>query len=606
MLALLHSRIVFCAVVAAAAVVSAICLLCCLPPKLTGESAEAWLLIGWLGGAALLLAACLYRSRKKGEPLLPRAGALWGVLLIAGVGDLLCNISARYVPLMLPVNILLGMASICLLWALLRRFSLIFWYPFFVFQLAQHAGYTQYGARINALVIAETLESSAEEAMGYLTGSNLFICVGILILSGVFCWAIVKVLRRERQRLPMLQASLIFTLGAGLYATLPHPAVEKTDYYWPVSEAHHLYHVWAEAFFHNQATIHQAESLPSPALKGSALDTLTGDEGVVLVVHIGESVRADRMSINGYERDTTPWLRAQPRLINYPHCISAACDTCQAQLAILTNARRDIYETDPQYQPTTGSVLDLFAANHFKVYSFFGNRNATHLKYDLVVRLLTRCSEERFHAPGSPWTAVPQVADVLRREGDHQNTLIFINNEGSHTPFLHYDQLNPPFAPAGIHFDNPATHAQEVNNAYDATVHYTDEFVHRLINLLQGRPWVYLYISDHGEYLGHDGIWGRGGLGERQRDYHSTSGCRVGMFLLTSPEFEQLHPHFAQALQQLRHNSSLTVGHEHIFHTLLGLFGLRTPYYNPALDLASPAAQPYTGPCPSTPAGTTP
>ena len=122
--------------------------------------------------------------------------------------------------------------------------------------------------------------------------------------------------------------------------------------------------------------------------------------------------------------------------------------------------------------------------------------------------------------------------------------------------------------------------------------------MHRIASLLRGRPWVYLYISDHGEYLGHDGIWGRAALGESSLDYHSTGGCRVGMFILTSPELEQLHPHFAAALQQLRAHTALTVGQEHIFHTLLGLFDLRTPYYNPALDLSSPAAQPYTGPRP--------
>ena len=70
------------------------------------------------------------------------------------------------------------------------------------------------------------------------------------------------------------------------------------------------------------------------------------------------------------------------------------------------------------------------------------------------------------------------------------------------------------------------------------------------------------------------------------------------MFVLYSPEFAALRPHFNKSLEQLRANSRLTVAHEHIFHTLLGLFGVTTPYYDGTLDLTSPAVQSYTGPQP--------
>ncbi|MBR5888489.1 MAG: sulfatase-like hydrolase/transferase, partial [Akkermansia sp.] len=163
----------------------------------------------------------------------------------------------------------------------------------------------------------------------------------------------------------------------------------------------------------------------------------------------------------------------------------------------------------------------------------------------------------------------------------------------------HYDRQNTPFTPAAVHFQNPASQAQEVNNAYDSTIHYTDEFFRRVTDVVQQRPFVYIYMSDHGEYLGHDGMWGRAALGERHVSYHATTGCRVGMFVLYNEAFERLHPHFAASLQQLRTNAALTVAHEHLFHTLLGLFKLQTPYYNETLDLTSPAAQPYSGPQPA-------
>ena len=70
------------------------------------------------------------------------------------------------------------------------------------------------------------------------------------------------------------------------------------------------------------------------------------------------------------------------------------------------------------------------------------------------------------------------------------------------------------------------------------------------------------------------------------------------IFVLYNESFAALNPHFAKALQQMRSNSGLTVAHEHIFHTLLGMFKLETPYYNPQLDLTSTEVLPYSGPRP--------
>lgn len=567
-----------------------------------GVLGDSWAQWGICSACAALLAGGIAWSRRRQEPCLPGSSHLWALLGLSLVCCLAAMLSPTNPPGHLPLSVVAMLGCMCLLWGLVRSFSLIFWWPFLSLEMMQRVGYHIYGSRINSLVLAETLEASSDEAMAYLESSNLLFFIGSMVGAAVLCWLMWLALRRQK-RLPLCNTAFLCGVLACLYgATLPEsPSWRQRDAYWPVMEARELGEAWAEAVFHNHATIRQVESLPSPTEQPSSLETLRGGEGVVLVVHIGESVRADRMSINGYERDTTPWLRQQKRLINFPHCISAACDTCQAQIAILTDARRDIYEKDPALVPHTGSVLDLFVKHGFKMYSFFGRRSATHLKYDRVVRILTQSAEERFHAPGSPWTSVPQMADILRKENSGQNLVLFINNEGSHTPFEHYDREQPPFMPVGGKFENPSAHAQEVNNAYDATVHYTDEFVRRVVQQLQGRPWIYLYISDHGEYLGHEGIWGRAALGESLRDYHSTTGCRVGMFLLTSPDLQQLHPHFAKAIETLRANSEsgMCVGQEHIFHTLLGFFDLRTPWYNSSLDLASPLAKPYTGPQPS-------
>lgn len=542
----------------------------------------------------VLAVAGMWLCWRRGWALLPPVWVLWGLSALAPLYAL-CNIDAyRYGGLLMPVSMFLAAGIMCLLWALLRYGALVLWLPFLFFQIVQFASYEQYGTRINSLVLAETMEASRDELATYITGNNLLMLIGV-VLAICLLGAAQALLLRKQRFMSLLNAGFVFCFAAALLASVAPEDKRVRDTWWPVFPAGDLWMAMYEAFYHNQATVACVEGLSSPAEKPTGISTLTGGEGVVLILHVGESVRADRVSFNGYERDTTPWLRRQSGIISFTDCISAAHDTCQAQIAILTDARRNISGKEPGMQPNTGSVLDLFKANGFKVYSFFGRLAAQQLKYDRVVRLLTRCSEARFNAPGSPWTSVPQMSEVLRSVGREENLVFFINNEGSHTPFEHYDRENPPFAPAVHRFENPSAQAEGVNNAYDNTVHYTDEFVRRVCHELQGRPFVYVYVSDHGEYLGHDGMWGRAALGEGKVRYHDTSGSRVAMFVLCSPGFEEVHPHFAASLAKLREHADMTVGHEHIFHTVLGMFGISSPYYKPELDLSSEKAQPYSG-----------
>ncbi len=547
---------------------------------------------------ALLRPQAARRALRRGGAALP-SRTLWTLLGLGALYNAAGNLCAFASPLHFPISAFMAVGALCLLGALLRRWALVFWLPFMMLEQSQMLGHVLYNSRINSLVLAEVFEASATEALAYLTPVNITILV-LMLAFVLFLGYVQRRVLRPLPRLRLLALGLLFCLLSCLFGAAVPPHRQTGDNYWPFYELKALYDAYDEAVTRNVATVQLVEHLPSPADRPSALPTLKGGEGVVLVLHIGESVRADRVSINGYERDTTPWLRTQQtagRLISFTDCISAACDTCQAQIAILTDARRGIGEKDPAYAARAGSVLELFAAQGFDVYSFFGRRSAQQLKYDRVVRLLTRCSRERFYASGAPWTVLPDLARVVQ-ETRQRNLLLFVNNEGSHTPFDNYDPESAPFQPSETDFSNPSAHAQEVNNAYDNTIHYTDEFIRRVAEQLRGRPFAYLYVSDHGEYLGHEGLWGRAGLGGKYQSYHSTDGCRVGMFLITSPEFEQLHPHFREALERLRTHAGMRIGHEHVYHTLLGLIGLQTPYHNPALDLTTDAPEAYSGPAP--------
>ncbi len=538
-----------------------------------------------------------WRSRRE---WLPDADKLWCIFALAAAYSLIGNVALYSPGSHFFVSAFCALGALCLLWALLRHYALLFWIPFAFVEMVQIGAFRQYGIHINRPhVLAEMFVASRDEIMAYLTPYNVSLMFMVLLLSCGLAWAQKSLLRRV-PRLPLANMGVLSLLLAGGVLAVSSPEDMSEHNLWPVYEACMIPANIRGANLLNDQMEQFAKTLPSPADKPSSLSTLQGQEGLVVVLHIGESVRADRMSLNGYEnkgRSTTPWLCSQQQtkaLINYSDCISSAPHTCDALITLLTDARRNFAHSNPDYAARAGSVLDLFAANRFTVYSCFGHLSRQVMKYGAVSAALTKASRECFNAPGNPQTIIPTIGKVLA-DNPQENLVLFVNNEGSHVPFSYYEPDKAPFLPADPCLSNPEAHARAVNNAYDNTIHYTDEFVRRVVETLRGRPFVYIYVSDHGEYLGHDGFWGRGAVTER---YHSTSGCRVGMFVISSPEFEALHPHFARAVQNLRDHADMTVGHEHLYHTLLGLVGIESPYYNSALDLSGEKPEPYTGPQP--------
>lgn len=543
---------------------------------------------------AVDLLYCINVTTGGGQP--PQSVLLW-VLLLSAVYVLCCDYRGFSKAFRAPIAVFLTAGSMLVLWSVLKRWAVVVWAPFLLYGVAEVASGLFYNTGFNSFVIGEALEADRAEFMAYVTPTNVLLLLLAVVGVGGLAYAQWRCLRGVR-RLPAFSFGCLFLLLGALGAAAVPPAKFNYAYLWPIGKPVTVAAKVDEALNYTNALLEQLAALPSPAEKPSTSGIVAPDSGVVVVFHLGESLRADRMSINGYVRDTTPWLRQCPDVVNFPYCVSAAFSTCDAQPVILTNARRCLVGGERDMQPTTGSVFDLFAKHGFPVYSFFWARRSLEVRFHKVVEMLARISVDKFYADGLPLSSLPKMKHVLE-SNPGQNLLLYINNEGSHVPFQFFDRETAPFAPWAKDFSSPAAQAQEVNNAYDATVHYTDKFFREVAEMLKGRPFVYFYVSDHGEVLGDDGKWGRGAFGEDNALYHKSPACLVGIFVMASPEFCRLHPHFAEAVRQLRAHANLVVGHEHVFHTLLGLIGIRTPYYDATLDLCSPEVRPYAGPRPA-------
>jgi lipid A ethanolaminephosphotransferase len=120
---------------------------------------------------------------------------------------------------------------------------------------------------------------------------------------------------------------------------------------------------------------------------------------------------------------------------------------------------------------------------------------------------------------------------------------------------------------------------QEIQNAYDNTVLYTDYFLDKTLNFLQKYNSSYqtalLYLADHGESLGENGVYlhGMPYFMAPQAQRH------IAAFIYTSPNFTNIDK------QKLKNSKDKELSQDNVFSTLLGLFDIKTKVYEKNMDI---------------------
>ena len=523
------------------------------------------------------------------------------VLLLAAVSNVMLNTATCTVPSLFAIGILSGGALFCIGYALLRRWCILIFAPIFLLSLLLLGAYYQYGTVLTPDLIVQITSASETEIKDHVTPANITIIFLVVVVSIAWAYVVCRVLKRE-SRLSLLSGGTI--LGVAFYVAffLGTPQHEElSEHATPVGKVGKLCFLIQEGESERAKLRRLVVGLPSPAEQPSSCDVLKECQGVVCILHIGESVRADRLSLNGYkENDTTPWLAANSQLINFTDCVSSSKYTTESFITLLSNGRRNpIHDFPQEMYPSTGSVVDLMAASGFECNSVLSHGMGS-LMDCINDTFLSRCQAvHKIDEEDYPETQLNIIRDIVAEKGE-KNLFLLLNNLGSHSPFNAYDESKAIFLPSSgsAVFERPEASAEvheKASNAYDNSIYLNLEcYVKGVVEQLQGRPYIYIYVGDHGESIGHNGVYLRDKY-DFPESYYETRTCLVPFFIIASPEFERLHPHFAEKLRQLRANTSLRTHHEHIFHTLLGLFGVKSPWYEESLDLCSPHVKPYNG-----------
>jgi lipid A ethanolaminephosphotransferase len=304
---------------------------------------------------------------------------------------------------------------------------------------------------------------------------------------------------------------------------------------------------------------------------------------LVVVLVVGETARAANWGLNGYTRQTTPELARIAGLANFTQVTSCGTNTEVSVPCLFAPVGRRDY--DEARIRGSESLLHVVARAGVGVH-WRDNQSGckgvcTGLPQDTVSSL---------NAPGlcrgGHCLDEGLIHDLDTRLAAAKGTQLWVLHQlGNHGPS--YFRRVPPaferFQPACRSDDLSRCTREEVVNAYDNALLYTDHLLATLIGRLQAHAdtvdVAMLYVSDHGESLGENGLFLHGVPYAIAPDVQT----RVPMVAWLSDGAAHTG---GVDLACLRARAAKPASHDHLFHTLLGLLDVRTTLYEPAWDLA--------------------
>lgn len=301
----------------------------------------------------------------------------------------------------------------------------------------------------------------------------------------------------------------------------------------------------------------------------------------LIVLVVGETARADRFALNGYERDTTPLLRQAGAISfrNVQSCGTSTAVSVPCMFALDGSASRGGNQEN---------LLDVLQHAGVNVLWLDNNSDskgvALRVPYqdfktpDTNPICDTECRDEGMLVNLQSYIDAHPKGDIF----------IVLHQMGNHGPayYKRYPVAFEKFKPACQSNDLSQCSRGEIDNAYDNAILYTDYFLAKVIEFLKKNDERFetamFYISDHGESLGEKGTYLHG----LPRAIAPAAQTHVPAIMWLGGGFADVD---LPALLKKR-DSEFT--HDHLFHTMLGFMEIETSVYRPAMDILDGCRKP--------------
>ncbi|SFJ82332.1 phosphoethanolamine transferase [Jannaschia pohangensis] len=304
---------------------------------------------------------------------------------------------------------------------------------------------------------------------------------------------------------------------------------------------------------------------------------------VLTIIVAGETARGQNFALNGYGVPTTPELAARD-VINFTDVSSCGTATAVSLPCMFSRDGRAEYSFDRGL--ANENLLDVLTHAGFDVEWWDNNTGSKAVSARVPTRSFTNSENAEFCPTGECIDGIFMQHLEAFVPTITRDTVLVLHQIGSHGPTYHlrYPEGFARFLPTCETAEFKDCTEEEIRNAYDNTIAYTDQVLAETIDFLMAQDGLatsLLYVSDHGESLGEGGLYLHGAPYFMAPEVQT----KVPMILWMSESFRQQLALDAACIGAGR---DAALSHDNLFSTVLGLLDVETDVRDPDLDIASP------------------
>jgi glucan phosphoethanolaminetransferase (alkaline phosphatase superfamily) len=302
------------------------------------------------------------------------------------------------------------------------------------------------------------------------------------------------------------------------------------------------------------------------------------DDNIVGVLVIGESARYDHFGINGYERNTTPLISKIPNLFSFKAsaCANITYNSVPCMLTRFTGKEIDrVMEESGFLSILTklGFNTDWIGTQSLLQYFKSIDSNTA---YDEVNMAILPGGSALYKMNDYDEVMLPYLENILTKQG---KKFIVLHTSGSHWNYAaRYPENYKIFTPtcsSKSKIDQSSCTIEELINSYDNSILYTDYILDQIIKLLTDKNAFMIYVSDHGESLGEDGVFAHG-------SHMTLEQTTIPLIFWSSNSFIEHHP---KLLNNLSKRMNQNLSHDNIFHSTLDCAGIEGEIIDKSMSL---------------------
>lgn len=300
------------------------------------------------------------------------------------------------------------------------------------------------------------------------------------------------------------------------------------------------------------------------------------------ILIVGETSRAANFSLGGYAHDTNPRLK-QDNVVYFPNTTSCGTATAISVPCMFSNMPRQNYDEELAHHQE--GLLDIIQRAGIQV---LWNENDGGCKG--ACDRVPHHDVTALNLPGLCIDGECQDEALFHQLEDYINNLqhdgvIVLHTIGSHGPtyYNRYPAAFRKFTPTCDTSQIQTCTQEQLVNTYDNTILYIDYIVDKAIKLLQSKQDKFttslVYLSDHGESLGEDGVYLHG----LPYSIAPETQKHIPMLIWLSEDYQKRYGVDNQCLQKEAQQKNFS--QDNLFSTMLGMTGVSTKEYRAQDDI---------------------